>query len=165
MQTVEGYSNYIITINGDIYNKHGRQMKSRVNKYGYKLINLVNDAGIRKAVAVHRLVALTYLNKIVSKPIVNHINGDKQDNRVSNLEWCTYRENTLHAQSIGKMPKATVKVATRYEPGKPVQCSNGKVYKSLQAAVEAGDATSARGIYSVIKGEQKTHNGYGWSRA
>jgi len=164
MQTVEGYSNYKVTRSGKVYNKHGRCMKTRINKYGYELVNLVNDNGIRKAVAVHRLVAFAYIPKINGKDIVNHINGNKQDNGVENLEWCTYKENTQHAQSIGIMPKAKPKVHTMYEPGKPVQCSNGVIYKSSQAAIDVGAATSARGIYSVIKGEQKTHNGYSWSR-
>lgn len=62
----------------------------------YRLIRIVVD-GKEKCFAVHRLVAQAFIPNPDNKPEVNHINGDKFDNRVENLEWVTHSENMLHA--------------------------------------------------------------------
>jgi hypothetical protein len=67
---------------------------------GYKRIILRID-GHKKNHFVHRLVAMTFLEKVEGKNFVNHINGIKTDNRLENLEWCTISENTKHAYDIG----------------------------------------------------------------
>jgi hypothetical protein len=164
MHSIPGYSKYNITTTGEVYNKHHRRMATHINKYGYERVNLIDDNGQRKAVTVHRLLALTYISNPCNKVCVNHIDGNKSNNCVDNLEWCTYKENTEHAQRTGLMKTVVSKVTSQYSPNKPVKCSNGVTYKSSQEAVNKGAATSCRGIYSVIKGEQRTHNGYEWSR-
>ena len=67
-----------------------------VNRYGYKVVGLWKN---NKATAktVHRLVALAFIPNPENKPCVNHIDGNKQNNHVSNLEWVTYSENTVHS--------------------------------------------------------------------
>ena len=59
----------------------------------------------RKTVKVHRVVAQTFVPNPQNKPTVNHINGDKADNRVTNLEWATKEEQTQHALSTGLWTK------------------------------------------------------------
>lgn len=69
---------------------------------GYKSVTLFNASSrIGKRFYVHRLVATAFLSNEFLKPQVNHINGDKLDNRAVNLEWCTGTENQLHALSAG----------------------------------------------------------------
>ena len=63
--------------------------------------------GEKRSVSVHRLVASAFLPNPASKPEVNHINGDRSDNRVENLEWATRSENEIHAfRVLGKKPNA-----------------------------------------------------------
>lgn len=70
------------------------------NRDGYKIVVLYkNNKSIAKT--VHRLVALAFLPNPENKPCVNHIDGDKTNNVLENLEWVTYSENTIHSFKNG----------------------------------------------------------------
>jgi len=73
-----------------------------LGKRGYYVVDL-SKRGYRKNVKVHRLVALAFIPNPDNKPQVNHIDGDKLNNHVSNLEWATCLENNRHARANGLM--------------------------------------------------------------
>lgn len=74
--------------------------KSIKNKYGYLRVNL-HKGGKPHFFNVHRLVALAFIPNPDNKPMVNHKDGNKINNDVSNLEWCTALENSKHATATG----------------------------------------------------------------
>lgn len=74
--------------------------KTTVDKYGYLRVSLSNK-NKRKKVLVHRLVAQAFISNPQNKPQVNHIDGNKKNNVLENLEWCTNSENMKHAYKIG----------------------------------------------------------------
>ena len=89
----------------------GRVRNSKTSKIlkpyltrGYYRVSLYNDSG-RKCKLIHRLVAEAFIPNLHHKPAVNHINGCKTDNNISNLEWVSASENMSHAHSNGLRPK------------------------------------------------------------
>lgn len=114
---IKDFPNYMISNKGRVwsktkivssprgkYLKKGRILKSHDDKRGYLKIDLINEKG-RKSYKIHRLVAEAFLKNPELKREVNHINGIKTDNEVSNLEWVTSKENKTHAWNIGLYKK------------------------------------------------------------
>ena len=95
-----GFNNYLCNEKGEIYSLlRNKILKGRSLK-GYKRVALMKD-GKTIDVLVHRLIAQTFLPNPENKPYINHIDGDKTNNSVSNLEWCTQKENVQHAIETG----------------------------------------------------------------
>lgn len=90
----------IITVTGKIKNLKGKIIKPHFDKDGYLQIS-VHKNNKQKHGKVHRLVAEAFIKNPYKKEQVNHIDGNKQNNNVMNLEWCTDKENKEHAKLKG----------------------------------------------------------------
>ena len=86
--------------NGRLDNRKGKQLRPSVDKDGYERVVLTKD-GIRKTYSVHKLVALAFIPNPENKTTINHIDGNKRNNNVSNLEWATEKENQNHKWKNG----------------------------------------------------------------
>lgn len=107
-----------------VNNKHGQRfLKGGIKRVfdwgtGYQYVNL-HCQQKRKSKSVHRLVAEAFVENVYNKPEVNHIDGNKHNNRADNLEWCTSSENELHAYNLGliKLPNTISACVTNTETG------------------------------------------------
>lgn len=97
---IKGFENYLVNENGEIKSKKkNKLLKPTKKSHGYCEVTLYQD-GKPHYKRVHRLVAQTFIENPHNYPVVNHIDGDKTNNHVSNLEWCTVSENTYHATHV-----------------------------------------------------------------
>ena len=119
----------ITNINGKVSLRKGKVKAQTIDKGGYQRVNLYKN-NIFKHCPVHRLVAKAFIPNPENKPEVNHIDGNKLNNCVDNLEWCTKSENQQHAWNIGLKEKARKACSTN---GKNNCASNAK--KSLSKPI------------------------------
>lgn len=104
MVNIQGYENYFATKDGKIFSSKTKNAKELLyeNINGYLRVKLYKNGKGTKFL-VHRIIALCYLPKQdISKKIINHKDGNKQNNNLNNLEWCDYSENLIHAYDVLK---------------------------------------------------------------
>jgi hypothetical protein len=155
---ITGYQDtYEISSIGRLRNyKRGRIVaQDSSDKRGYLRYALYNK-GKKLRKGAHVLVAMAFHPNPNGKLTVNHENGNKSDNRVSNLSWATLSEQQLHAISTGlKVPekKAVLQFSTK-----------GVFIAKFDSIVNAVQSTGSSGtsISAVCKGKRKTHNGFRW---
>lgn len=98
-KTIPFEKEYEVSTNGSVRNRKTKHVKSlRKSKNGYYRVTLYPSG---KTYFIHKLVAETFIDKIENKPYVNHKDGNKLNNEVSNLEWCSPKENFHHAVNNG----------------------------------------------------------------
>jgi len=122
---VECGNNYEVSSFGNVRSiLTGKIRKSNNDKDGYPYVELFYG-GKRKTYKIHRLVALAFIPMQKDKTQVNHIDGRKDNNNVSNLEWVNSSENQLHAIRLGLVNKEKVSKHAR-ELGSKYGAINGK---------------------------------------
>jgi hypothetical protein len=103
------YKGYFISNLGRLKGRRGKVIKYQIGETGYYNVAIYPDGskGKCKCLKIHRLVAEAFIpNDDSSKPIINHIDGNKLNNRVDNLEWCNHSYNIKHAYDMGlRSPK------------------------------------------------------------
>lgn len=125
----------------------------RKDKDGY-VVMCLRRAGKIKNFRLHRLVASTFLPNPRDLPMVNHRNGDKTDNSVTNLEWCTAHENNLHAKQVLGVKNNVRRVAQH--------SLSGEFLRYFDSLAEAGRAVgvSATAIRACCDGITTGSDGY-----
>ena len=107
VEVVRGHTDFKVNRAGDIIGKRGKAMIGRVDRNGYREVCL-SENGTVKGYLVHRLVLSTF-NPVenMDKLDVNHKDGNKLNNSLDNLEWCTRSENIKHAYETGLEKRVT----------------------------------------------------------
>jgi len=130
---------------------------------GYRKVMLTKDS-IPKHFNVHRLVAESFIPKISGKDIINHIDCNGLNNNVSNLEWCTQKENIEHASKMGRLAKGE-----RHHKSTPViKCDlKGKELKKYTSISEAASENKLlnSGISLNCSGGVQSCGGFKWKYA
>ena len=111
---VRSVSRNVMYEDGRVYRYRGTRIKQHNDGRGYPMVSF-NVNGKKSSVRVHRMVAETFIDKPYSKePLeVNHIDGNKENNRIDNLEWVTSSENTRKGYEIGLFDKARKNTSER----------------------------------------------------
>jgi hypothetical protein len=104
--------------------------------------------------ALHRLIATTFIENLTNKPSVNHIDRNKTNNCVTNLEWVTIQENNQHNHTIGLIKCFTRKIG-QYN-------LDNILIKEFNSIVEAKKQTNVTSIKEVLNNRQKTAGGFIW---
>lgn len=115
-QNISGFGGkYQVSTWGRIKNADGQILKPFVTEKGYYKIVLQNEQG-KHRLRVHRIVASTFLSNPYGYECVNHIDGNKKNNSVSNLEYCNNADNHKHAAALknGDVFAASGKYARRF---------------------------------------------------
>lgn len=142
---------YEISSSGEIMSLRSGKLLSAKPRMGSGYVKAdLSKNGIRFQTTVHRLVAETFLGDSDGRE-VNHKNGDKTDNRIENIEWCTRSENVKHSYYA---------LGHNIHPIIAIHKANGtrRTYRSVGQAVRDGFAS--RHIYRALKCPQRTHKGY-----
>lgn len=143
---------------GMLRNYPGKTLKTETIVEGYQRIVFMKN-GIKKRYMCHRIVAQEFIPNPDQKSYINHINGNKADNRVENLEWCTGKENAQHSfHVLGRSMRGLT-----YP--KKIKCiETGKTFESMrQCVLSLGNRACSLGLVKALNANRSYH-GYNFIR-
>ena len=168
-KTIFDFPNYEVSNKGNIRSKEyndslghlrrSKELKKQVNNCGYEYVILSSKEEKHKTLTVHRIVAKTFIPNPEEKEDVNHIDGNKLNNNVNNLEWTTTQENIIKRYEIG-IDGNNYKAVNQYD----LDGNYLETYKSLH---EAEDKTgiSRQHIGACANGKRKSAGNCIWKFA
>jgi len=118
MKEHPSYIGYFITEEGKVFSNKSGIMKELSINYdgrGYQRVKITISKNKGSSIRIHRLVAETYIENPDNFPQVNHIDENKSNNKVSNLEWCTNKKNCQHSKCRYKWKILNIKTKEVYE--------------------------------------------------
>lgn len=154
---IDGFPNYEISSCGRVYSKkRDIILKPYYDNWRYPRVDLRNEYG-RRPTSIHRLVASAFIPNPYNKPQVNHIDGNKDNNAVYNLEWVTGSENARHAVATGLNDHST------YSAGRPKRSimivETGQIFNSIAECAKFLGCTHSN-IVNYFKQGLQTCKGY-----
>lgn len=136
-----------------------KSLLTETTKDNYQRITLMKE-GVKQRFQAHRLVALAFIPNPENKPCINHKDGNKSNNCVDNLEWCSYSENTLHAIRTG-----LIDIESHHPSNaKKIKCvETGEIFSSYYRAVKwLGKGASSVSSLTRLTRKYGKAFGYHW---
>ena len=157
---IKGFNNYKVSNFGRLISiKTNKILKPTDNGRGYLRFSLLGDDNNKHTVYLHRIIAEAFIPNPDNKPCIDHINTNKQDNRIENIRWVTYKENTNNELTIERVrnsgKKNKKKICSIDEYGNKV------VYSSVREAKRKLNILCTA-ICNCLHGRSKTCNGLRW---
>ena len=159
---LEGFSKYKFSNTGKVWSKcQNKEMFLKAKCTRYVVITLVNDEGNRRTMMVHRLIALSFIPNQENKSTVNHINHNRTDNRVENLEWATMSEQNNHRKKSLRL------IGTRAVWRCSLDGKKLEYYKTVRDAEDwvfenKGSQNASGHISAVCLNKRNTAYGFKW---
>ena len=155
---IEGFDNYEVSNLGKVRNiKSGRALKPQLRN-GYLRHYLYED-NKPKNLLLHRILATAFIDNPEGKPQVNHIDENKLNNDLSNLEWCTAKENINHGTRTKRAAEKHFKKVIQLDLNDNIL----NVFESIKQA-ERETGALARHISACCNGRIKSSGGFKWRK-
>lgn len=159
IKPVVGYEGlYDVADDGRVFRRDGVELLGNINSYGYHVVGLTKN-GQRKTRKIHRLVAMALIPNPDNYGCVNHIDGNKQNNNVSNLEWYTKGYNTSHARATLNIDFSEKPVCQMDESGNVIA-----IWRNASAAATIAGYSDFQ-VRQCCKGLAQSANGFVWKYA
>jgi hypothetical protein len=165
------FPSYRVTRSGKVFSyRQGNILKPLsvvLDSSGYPIVKLYNDIGKPRTIAVHRLIADTFIPNVNNLECINHKDENKTNNSVENLEWCTKAYNNCYNNKAIKIGLKLRDSSPRKRAVNQID-ENGIIintYKSIREAARClGNVNADSNIYTGIQRHQKRY-GYYWEYA